>query len=199
MAHTRHLFAALLFTFASTGAFAQEGTAEEAKTASLAISDDSFQCLASMTPVRGFFVDNLMGDLEGTLAVANSEKGGAYPPGSVVQLVPGEVMVKHPEGTSPVTKDWEFFELTATSEGSKIAKRGFVDVNNKFGGNCFACHIKAEPQWDMICETGHGCDPLPLTKDMLAVIQKTDPRCADKPTLTDKEKALFMQLQQLLK
>lgn len=199
MPPTRHLFAALLFTFVSTDALAQAGTTEETKTTGLAISDDSFQCLASMTPVRGFFVDNLMGDLEETLAVANSATGGAYPPGSVVQLVPGEVMVKHPEGTSPATKDWEFFELTATNEGSKIAKRGFVDVNNKFGGNCFTCHIKAEPQWDMICETGRGCDPLPLTKDMLAVIQKTDPRCADKPTLTDKEKALFKQLQQLLK
>ena len=139
------------------------------------------------------------GDLAATLAVANSPDGGAYPSGSVVQLVPTEVMVKHPEGTSPATKDWEFFELTVSPEGSTIAKRGFVDVNNRFGGNCLGCHAKAKPQWDMICETGHGCDPIPLTKAMVSVIQKTDPRCESMPVLSAEEKQLLGQLQQLLR
>jgi len=70
-------------------------------------------------------------------------------------------------------------------------------VVNRFGGNCLDCHQKAEPQWDMVCETGHGCDPLPLTKTMLSAIQKTDPRCAEKPELTEQEKAMLVQLQKL--
>ncbi len=170
--------------------------ADEAKP--LVIADADFGCVLEMTPVRGFFVDNLTGDLDATLAVANSPDGGTYPPGSVVQLVPGEVMVKHPEGVSPATQDWEFFELAVSPEGTKISKRGFDDVVNRFGGNCLECHAKAEPQWDLICETGHGCDPIPLTKPMVSVIQKTDPRCATKPALSAPEMELLGQHKQLL-
>ena len=142
------------------------------------INADSFGCIRDMTPVRGFYVDNLKGDLEATLAVANNADGGVYPPGSVVQLIPTEVMVKRDPGFSPATKDWEFIELDVSAEGASIRARGFADVNNKFGLNCFACHVKAEPQRDMICEQGHGCDPIPLTAAMSRALQKTDPRCA---------------------
>ncbi len=141
------------------------------------IDDNTFDCITDMTAVRGFFVDNLLGDLEATLAVANSDTGGTWPAGSLVQLIPAEVMVKQPAGTSPATNDWEFFELEVSAEGSQIVARGFTDVVNRFGGNCLDCHIKAEPQWDMICETGHGCDPLPFTRDMIMGIQQGDPRC----------------------
>jgi len=141
------------------------------------IDANSFQCIRDMTPVRGFYVDNLQGDLVATLAVARSETGGIYPPGSLVQLVPTEAMVKREAGFNPATKDWEFFELDVSPEGTTIRGRGFADVVNRFGGNCFACHVKARPEWDMICETGHGCDPIPLTPVMLKAIQKTDPRC----------------------
>ena len=153
----------------------------------ISISDETFDCIRDMTAVRGFYVDNLLNDLDGTLAAAQSPDGGVYPPGSVVQLVPGEVMVKHAVGFSPATKDWEFFELDVSPEGSAIRKRGFVDVVNRFGGNCFACHAQAKPQWDMICETGHGCDPIPLTRDILVLLQKTDPRCASNPALSAEE------------
>ncbi|MFP5431418.1 MAG: hypothetical protein ACLGHE_10630 [Gammaproteobacteria bacterium] len=141
------------------------------------ISETSFKCLSDMTPVRGFFVDNLIGDMEGTLKVANSATGGVYPPGSVVQLVPTEVMVKRETGFSPVTKDWEFFELDVNKQGSVIRKRGFADVNNRFGKNCFACHLAAKPEWDMICEKDHGCEELPIPQHVITALQKTDPRC----------------------
>ncbi|HRH90900.1 MAG TPA: hypothetical protein PLW01_03185, partial [Agitococcus sp.] len=95
----------------------------------LTINEKSFKCLSQMTPVRGFFVDSLTGNLADTLAVAKSATGGVYPVGSVVQLVPTEVMVKREQGFSPVTKDWEFFELDVDKQGSKIRKRGFADVN----------------------------------------------------------------------
>lgn len=142
----------------------------------VAIDNETFDCIRKMTPVRGFFVGNLQGNLEDTLEIANAGSG-TYPPGSVVQLVPTEVMVKHEAGFSPATRDWEFIELDVSAGGSTIRTRGFVDVVNRFGGNCFACHIKADPDRDMICETGHGCDPIPLTPTMIKAIQNTDPRC----------------------
>lgn len=141
------------------------------------VTEKSFKCLQEMTPVRGFFVDNIAGDLAATLAVARSPKGGVYPPGSVVQLFPNEVMIKREKGFSPVTKDWEFFEIDVSKEGSTIRKRGFADVKNRFGGNCFACHVQARPEWDMICESGHGCEKLPIGRGAIEALQKTDPRC----------------------
>lgn len=153
----------------------------------LSVDESSFQCLSDMTAVRHFFVDNLLGDVDATLAVANSPDGGSYPVGSVVQLVPGEAMVKRAEGFNPATNDWEFFELDVSADGTAIRKRGFTEVVNRFGGNCFACHVKAEPQWDLVCDNNHGCDPIPLTRSVIATIQKTDPRCAPVP-LTDEDK-----------
>jgi hypothetical protein len=155
------------------GLFSLGGTA---LAASAPIDGSTFNCIRDMTPVRGFFVSNLQGNLDATLAVSNAGTG-RYPEGSVVQLVPTEVMVKLADGSSPATQDWEFIELDVSAEGSKIRARGFVDVVNRFGGNCFACHVKAAPERDMICEQGHGCDPIPLTPTMIKAIQNTDPRC----------------------
>ena len=123
---------------------ADEGNDEDA---GLDISADSFRCLAEMTPVKHFYVDNLLGDIDATVAVANSEEGGVYPPGSVVQLVPTEVMVKRNKGFNPVTKDWEFFELDVSTDGSSIRNRGFADVVNKFGQLIIVQHLNTCFLW----------------------------------------------------
>lgn len=162
------------------------------------IDAKSFSCISDMTKVRGLFVANLIGNLDDTLKVAKSSNGGEYPAGSVVQLIPTEVMVKRNKGFNPATRDWEFFELTVSKEGTKIDKRGFADVVNRFDGNCFACHIKAKPQWDLICEKGHGCDPLPFTPDMISFIQKTDPRCEQPQALTENEMKAAAQLKKMM-
>lgn len=144
---------------------------------------EDFKCLTEMTPVRGFFVDNLLGNLDDTIAAAEQEKDVVFPVGSVVQLVPTEVMVKREKGFNTVTKDWEFVELKVSEQGSEINVRGAFEVVNKFGGNCFGCHIKAKSEFDMICEQDHGCDPITLpnghvlTQEMIKGVQKTDPRC----------------------
>ncbi|MEE4143602.1 MAG: hypothetical protein V2I26_02300 [Halieaceae bacterium] len=140
------------------------------------IDDETFNCIRDMTPVRGFFVANLQGDIEATVAVSLAGSGD-YPEGSVIQLVPTEVMVKRESGFSPPTRDWEFIELEVSDKGSKILKRGTVGVVNRFGGNCFDCHVKANPGRDLVCEQGNGCDPIPLTPTMIRAIQNTDPRC----------------------
>lgn len=169
-------------------------TSAQAEEETLKIDESDFNCVLDMAPVRGFYVDNLIeGELSKTIEVATAEHG-EYPAGSVVQLVPGEVMVKHPKGFNAATKDWEFFELDVSTEGTEIRKRGFVDVVNRFGGNCFACHIKAKPEFDMICETGHGCDPIPLTPQITQLLQKTDARCGGRYTPTADEIKLLQQL-----
>ena len=164
----------------------------------IAVGDHSFKCLNDMVKVRHFFVDNLLGNRAATIKVAQKGKG-KYPPGSVVQLIPGEVMVKHPDGFNPATKDWEFFELDVSKEGSRIRRRGFVDVVNRFGGNCFACHAKAKPAFDMVCEIDHGCDPIPITRRMLAALQKTDPRCSAPAALTGDDQLALKELDEVLK
>src|SRR5207244_4214570 len=82
------------------------------------------------------------------------------------------------------------FELDVSKDGTQIRKRGFADVVNRFGGNCFACHTAARPEWDLVCEADHGCLPIPVTRPMIGALQRTDPRCAPKPLSPEDAKAL---------
>ena len=143
------------------------------------IADSSFRCIRQMTPVRHFYVDNLLGNVAGTVAAANAPQGAVYPEGSVVQLVPTEAMVKREKGFNPATGDWEFFELQVDANGTRIGKRGFAEVNNRFGKNCFACHAPAREPWDFVCESKHGCEPIPIDHKMTGALQRSDPRCGD--------------------
>ena len=77
-------------------------------------------------------------------AIANIPVGLYVPLLEFNQIMPNEVMVKHDKGFSPATRDWEFFWIDITKEGQKIYTRGFAEVNNRFGLNCFACHVKAD-------------------------------------------------------
>ena len=135
-----------------------------------------FRNLHTMTKVRGFYVDNRLGHLDQALAVANSPKGGRYPVGTIIQLVPQEAMVKRQKGFSPTTRDWEFFFLSVTPMGTTIEKRGTADVVNRFGGNCASCHQGAAARFDGVCEENHGCAPLPIGPDVFHAIQESDPR-----------------------
>jgi hypothetical protein len=160
------------------------------------IEAGSFRCITNMTPVRQFYLDNLKGNLDATLAAANTAGGAVYPPGSVIQLIPTEVMVKRDSGFDAKTRDWEFFLLSVSKDGTQIQKRGTVDVVNQIG-NCFECHNAAAPQWDLVCETNHGCAPLPLTQTMFRALQRTDPRCG-RPTSPEDAETL-KQVEALLK
>ncbi len=165
--------------------------------ASFKLDESSFRCMREMTPVRHFYVDNLAGNLQGTLAAANNPEGAIYPAGSVVQLVPTEVMVKREPGFSPVTGDWEFFELDVSAEGSTIRQRGFAEVNNRFDKNCFTCHVPAREKFDFICEQDHGCEPIPITRAMTAALQRSDPRCGE-PALQDGDQWELFKLKALV-
>jgi len=155
----------------------------------VAITESSFKCVTDMTHVRHFYVDNLTGNLAGTVKVAQAATGD-YPVGSVLQLVPTEVMVKREKGFNTGTRDWEFFELNVTPTGQTIRARGVQDVNNRFGGNCFGCHVKARPEYDLVCDNNHGCDPIPITRAMSGALQHTDPRCKNQPVSAEDAAAL---------
>lgn len=153
------------------------GQVADAATALVKVDDNSFKCMRQMAQVRHFYVDNLLGDVMSTVTAANAPKGAIYPVGSIVQLVPTEAMVKREAGFSPATGDWEFFELSVNESGTKIGKRGFAEVNNRFGKNCFGCHAPAREPWDYVCESDHGCEPIPIDHKMTGALQRSDPRC----------------------
>src|SRR6202166_461702 len=168
-------------------------------TASFPISDKSFKCITQMTHVRHFYVDNLAGNLKGTLKAAESTTGATYPVGSVLQLVPTEAMVKRAQGFNAATHDWEFFDLDISPEGSKIRTRGFAEGNNRFGGNCFGCHVKARPEWDLVCDNSHGCEAIPVTRAMSGALQRTDPRCKNQAPVSAEDAAALQQLGEIVK
>ena len=164
----------------------------------LKVDDNSFKCITEMTPVRHFYVDNLLGNLTGTTAVASAGRGD-YPEGSVVQLIPNEVMIKHEKGFNPATRDWEFFYIDVDEHGSKIFRRGFVEVNNRFDQNCFACHVQARAEFDFICEENHGCAPIPVTRAMFGALQRTDPRCKNRPPVSAEDAQALKDLGEIVR
>jgi hypothetical protein len=177
---------------------ASAGAADNGVQTKLKIDDNSFKCMTDMTPVRHFYVDNLLGNLDGTVAVAKAGKG-EYPPGSVVQLMPNEVMIKHEKGFNDTTHDWEFFYIDVDKNGSKIFRRGFTEVNNRFELNCFGCHVKANAEFDLICENDHGCDPIPVTRAMFGALQRTDPRCKNQPPVSAEDQQALKDLGEVVK
>jgi len=140
------------------------------------VTAESFDCILNGTKVRKFYVKNLIGELDASLRVARGESELPYPPGTLLQLVPQEAMVKREPGFSPETADWEFFFLQVDSDGTTIAERGKDEAENAFGGNCFDCHSLAADN-DFVCETGHGCDPLQLSDQLIESLQLGDARC----------------------
>jgi hypothetical protein len=143
----------------------------------LEMQADDFVNIHDMTPVRGFFVDNKLGHLDEALEIANDpEGGGAYPVGTIIQLIPQEAMVKRAPGFDPNSNDWEFFALEVTAEGTEITTRGGAEVINRFGGSCADCHSLARPEFDFVCEKDHGCEPLPIGDDVIDSVQASDPR-----------------------
>jgi hypothetical protein len=182
-----------LWRFAAIFFFVGYLQADELGERKFKIDESTFKCILKMTAVRGFFVDNLAGNLEGSVAVAQAGKG-TYPEGTVLQLIPNEVMIKQQKGFSPGTNDWEFFALDTDKNGSKIVSRGGQDVNNFLGLSCFECHKAARAEFDLVCEQDHGCVPLPLTTAMFHAVQHTDPRCQPPETVSAEDTAALKEL-----
>ena len=138
---------------------------------------DDFDCIQDWERVRNIRVTNKLGLLEETLEVArNPQPGVQYPVGTIIQLFPGEAMVKRAPDFDPANNNWEYFELLVSPEGTSINVRGRDEVINMFGGNCLSCHADAR-EFDFICEKGRGCVDLPIGDEAIAALQEADPRC----------------------
>jgi hypothetical protein len=174
------------------------GAADNTSEPKVKVDDNSFKCITEMTKVRHFYVDNLLGNLQGTVAVATADRGD-YPEGSVLQLIPNEVMIKQQKGFNPETHDWEFFYIDVDKNGSRIFRRGFADVNNRLGMNCFACHSQARPEFDLVCEQDHGCAPIPITRAMFGALQRTDPRCKNADQVSPEDAQALKELDEVVK
>lgn len=141
--------------------------------------DFQFECIKSYTHVDQYFVTNELGNTAESVAVLNSPDGGVLPPGTLIQLIPSEAMYKRGPGWNPATNDWEFLALDVTASGTTITSSGATDTVNFVGLNCFNCHSKAAPKWDLMCESdgSHGCAPLPVDITTIEAFQNADPRC----------------------
>jgi len=172
--------------------------ADETAAPKYKVDGATFKCLHKMTAVKHYFVDNLAGNIDATVAVAKAGTG-VFPEGSVLQLIPNEVMVKQQKGYSAKTNDWEFFALDTSKDGTKIVAQGGAEVNNFLGLNCHACHALARPEFDLVCEQDHGCAPLPLTRAMFHAIQQSDLRCPQELSAEDQAalKAIGPAIEQL--
>jgi hypothetical protein len=143
------------------------------------LTDDDFACLDDerFANVGGRRIWNVFGEpLQGqAVALAKSRMPGSYPVGTVVQLFPGEVMVKRGAGFSAATGDWEYLVLDPSSGASVITARGTTDVGN-VGGTCLSCHGVAQA-FDSVCFTNTSCIELPGFIDTNVVPARDDPRC----------------------
>ncbi len=113
-------------------------------------------------------------------ALATDGTGFEYPVGTILQVFPGEAMVKRKRGFNPAGGDWEFFRLAVSPDGTTaITARGAAEVKNRFG-SCQGCHAALANKFDLVCEYVIGTAGLGLTDADVAAIQAADPRCATK-------------------
>ena len=167
---------AVAFALAGCGGDGGSGGGTQAPQDFVAEAGD-FECLQDWVRVRNIRLTNRRGFLDEAVALAqNPEPGKQYPVGTIIQLFPGEAMVKRAPGYDPANHDWEYFELNVSADGTEIRKRGRDEIINMFGGQCFGCH-EAAREFDFICEEDHGCVKLPVTGTQIAVLQDSDPRC----------------------
>jgi hypothetical protein len=144
---------------------------------SFSMTEDDFRCITDYAAVRGFFIGNELGRLDEAIATAEAGFATEVPPGTVIQLIPQEAMVKGLPGSSPETDDWEFFILNPTADGTVITDRGFTEISN-VAGTCWSCHAGASER-DGVCEQTGLCADAALPRAIIDSLVASDARCAD--------------------
>jgi len=100
-----------------------------------------------------------------------------YPVGTILQIFPGEAMVKRHRHYNPDGNGWEFVKLSITADGqTQVVASGRAEVANGFG-SCQGCHQRLAAAHDLVCEFVVGTSGLGLTPEQVARIQAADPRC----------------------
>ena len=126
--------------------------------------------------MRRFRITNALGHLDETLAVARRDIAPPYPPGTIIQLIPGEALVKRGGRFDPENGNWEYLVINPNSGRTRITARGTDEVIN-IGVPCVTCHFAARAA-DFICEGANGCPPRgPLSVEVIDFLQENDPRC----------------------
>jgi hypothetical protein len=162
----------------------------------IAVSEQTFSCILDWPKVRGTYIKNADPQKlqEAMRIFRDNVPDTEYPVGTILQVIPFEAMVKHQHGTFVKTNDWEFFALDVSAVGTKITDRGenvleIFDMDAAAAGaamtdqprgvTCLSCH-QGGAKYDLVCEKGHGCAPIPLNDQQIAKLQAADPRCAKK-------------------
>lgn len=136
-----------------------------------------FDCIKNGTKVGHFYVANRLGMQAQAVAVAQANApGSVYPLGTIIRLFPLEAVVKRGKGFE-ATGGWEMFKLTGDGATLAIDQRGGVDVKNA-SGTCVGCHNPAK-NFDFVCGTDHGCAPIPVTDDLVKLLQDADSLCTN--------------------
>ena len=162
----------------------------------ITVTEQTFGCILDWPKVRGTYIKNADPEKlqEAMRIFRDNVPDTEYPVGTILQVIPFEAMVKHQHGTFAKTHDWEFFALDASAAGTKITDRGenvleIFDMDAAAAGvamsdhprgvTCLSCH-QGGAKYDLVCEKGHGCAPIPLNDQQIAKLQAADPRCAKK-------------------
>src|SRR6185436_16727457 len=97
----------------------------------IVVSEKDFTCIRDGHKIRNTFIRHSdPAKLKEAMRIfQDSVPDKEYPVGTFMQLVPGEVMVKHPREKFPKTNGWEFFALDLSEAGTKIRDRGDKVVN----------------------------------------------------------------------
>src|SRR5271163_3991130 len=142
------------------------------------VTEKTFGCVLDMTKVRNTRIRNPDPEKlkEAVRIFRDSVPDKEYPTGTILQLIPGEAMVKHDLAAFPNTNGWEFFALKVSADGTAIQDRGDKVINASLKKPCLGCHSPAA-KFDFVCEKGHGCAPIPITDQQIAARQAADPRC----------------------
>src|SRR5580704_5517353 len=142
------------------------------------VTAKTFGCLLDMTKVRKTRIQNPDPEKlkEAVRIFRDSVPDKEYPTGTILQLIPGEAMVKHDRAAFPNSGGWEFFALKVTAKVTEITDRGDKVLNTTLKKPCLDCHSPAA-KFDFVCEKGHGCAPIPVTDQLIAAMQSADQRC----------------------
>ena len=136
-----------------------------------------FPNIKTLTLVGNHYVGNLLGHLDAALAVANSPDGGVYPVGTIIQLVPQEAMVKRARGMERGQPRLGVLLARHVADGHQDP-----DPRRDPGAQSLRPRLPVVSRpgrarnGTSVCEKDHGCDPIPLTDQLILALQQGDPR-----------------------
>ena len=135
-----------------------------------------FPNIKTLTLVGNHFVGNLLGHLDAALAVAQFTRRRRLPGGHDHPARSAGSDGQAPGGMERGQPRLGVLLARHVRDGNQDPDPRRDPVLNRFGLDCLSCHAQADAQWDFVCEKDHGCDPIPLTDQLIVALQQGDPR-----------------------